>query len=241
MNKFKQYKSIPFEVKGLNQEKREVEGYISKFMNVDAVGDRVFPGAFDKSLKENGPLGLNRIPLCAQHDTKKPIGKFLDLRPDSQGLYFKAFIGTHTDGEDYYKMFKEGIIKEFSIGYVNVKTEPNEYQGLDIKELKLFEGSAVTIACNEQATLESVKSDTPAEMAVKALEEFDCMIDILAKKGVTEDNKLTLESKAYDLKSLYSNLLAATPAEEKSSQEPIQTEEEKQSGLLKELHKQFLT
>lgn len=239
MKKSISYKSIPLELKAMDSGKRTIEGYISKFMNVDAVGDRIFPGAFAKSLKENGPLGKNRIPLCAQHNLERPIGRFLELKADGDGLYFKAYVGTHTEGEDYYRMFKEGIIKEFSIGYINIQTEPNEFGGLDIKELKLMEGSAVTIACNEEALLEGVKSLTPAEKAEKDLEKFDVMIKTLAKKGVEEDNKLILECQAYQLKSLYEELVLSTQVAEEPALKSEPTEEEEHKQLLMELHRQF--
>ena len=73
---------------------------------------------------------------------------------------WKLPFGTHRDGDDYYRMTKEGIINEFSVGFVPIQKERNDKGGFDITEIKLYEVSAVTVAANEEAVVTDIKSET---------------------------------------------------------------------------------
>ena len=133
------HKTSKFQVKESNDDNRTVKGYASVFKNLDSDNDVIQKGAFNKTVKEWGPEGKDRIKLVAQHDMKRPVAKITDLKEDAEGLYMEAKFGTHTDGEDYYRMAKEGIINEFSVGFVPVEKEENDKGGFDITNIKLYE------------------------------------------------------------------------------------------------------
>jgi HK97 family phage prohead protease len=57
------------------------EGLLATYNNVDLGGDTIEPGAFTKSLQENG----NVIPLLWQHDSRQPIGS-LTVADTAAGL-----------------------------------------------------------------------------------------------------------------------------------------------------------
>ena len=151
-------KSASFVTKGVDEDKRMVKGYASVFNNVDSDKDRLIKGSFNRTLKEWGPEGMNRIKLVSQHNINKPVAKIVKMYEDEKGLYMEAQFGTHQDGEDHYRMVKEGILTEFSIGFVGTQKEDNEMGGIDFKQVKLYEVSLVTVAANDEALVTEVKS-----------------------------------------------------------------------------------
>lgn len=165
------HKTSKFEVKESNDEKRMIKGYASVFGNLDSDNDVIEKGSFNRTIKAWGPEGKDRIKLCAQHDMSRPIARITELKEDANGLYMEARFGTHTDGDDYYRMAKEGIINEFSVGFVPVQKEENEKGGYDISEIKLYEVSMVTVAANDEAVVTDVKSADPMKLVNQVEDE----------------------------------------------------------------------
>src|ERR1700742_4928181 len=94
------------------------EGLLATYNNVDHGGDTIEPGAFTKSLQENG----NVVPLLWQHDSRSPIGS-LTVTDTAVGLTVKGKILLDTSVGDYaYKTLKHSAIKGMSIGYDPVKS-----------------------------------------------------------------------------------------------------------------------
>jgi uncharacterized protein len=148
---------LAFEVKAISEDKRTIEGYASVFGNVDSYGDRVMPGAFLKSLKENA----SRVKVAYQHDVWDGlVGKPLEIREDSFGLFTKSYISKTAKGDELLTLAKDGVIDEMSIGYnlVPGKFYENEFGGLDLHEVKLREYSFVTWGANSLAKVTAVKS-----------------------------------------------------------------------------------
>ena len=128
------------------------EGLLATYNNVDLGGDLIEPGAFQKTLQENGPT----VPLLWQHDTRQPIGT-LTLMDTSEGLAVKGEILTTTPPGDYaYKTLKKSIVQGLSIGYDAVKSV---WDGpvRRLKEIRLWEGSVVTFPMDTHALITSVK------------------------------------------------------------------------------------
>lgn len=168
-------KTAKFVVKNFDDNERIVRGYGAFYGNEDSDGDIIHQGAFARSLKEWGPKGEDRIKLCAQHDMYRPIAKMIHMKEDDKGLYIEARFGTHQDGEDYYRMAKEGIINEFSVGFMSLKDEPiaEEKPGRHIYQGKLYEVSMVTIAANNRAVVTDVKEDKDPLKLAKQVEDKD--------------------------------------------------------------------
>ena len=175
------FKSVQFIEKGFDDDKRIVKGYVSVFENVDSDKDRLMKGAFKRTLKEWGPEGMNRIKLVSQHNMRVPVGPIMKLYEDEKGLYMEAKFGTHRDGEDHYRMVKEGTLTEFSIGFVGYNKEDNTYGGRDFKAVDLYEVSLVTMAANDQAVVSSVKS------VEDELSDLDGIIKLASKLGDSEE------------------------------------------------------
>ena len=184
-----QQKTSKFTVKDFDDTTRIVKGYASVFNNEDSDKDVIQKGAFKRSIKALGPDGADRIKLLAQHKLDRPIGKMVVLKEDSNGLYMEAKFGTHRDGDDYYKMAKEGIINEFSVGFQAVQKEANDNGGNNISEIKLWEVSMVTIAANDEAVVTDVKSNSFSTL-VKQVEDEDLKFK-LEKEHLREITKST--------------------------------------------------
>ena len=167
-----QHKTSKFEVKEYDDESRVVKGYASVFSNLDSDNDVIKKGAFKKTIKEWGPEGKKRIKLIAQHNMSQPIGKFTKMQEDEHGLYIEAKFGTHSLGEDYYRMAKEGIMDEFSVGFAAIDKKENKAGGYDITNIKLYEVSMVTVAANDEAVVTEVKSEDTLKL-VKQVEDVD--------------------------------------------------------------------
>ena len=112
-------------------------------------------GAFSKSLKERRA----DIFFLNQHDWKQPHGRFSVLEEDEKGLYFESepLLDT-TYSSDLLKLYEAGIIKEHSIGYSVDKSDYNEKGIRLLKEVKLYEGSNVTLGMNPNTPFTGFKS-----------------------------------------------------------------------------------
>ena len=165
-------KASKFTIKETDDDSRIIKGYASVFGNLDSDSDVIKKGAFNRSIKEWGPEGQDRIKLVAQHDISRPVARITTLKEDSNGLYMEAKFGTHRDGQDYYAMAKDGIINEFSVGFQAIEKDDNEKGGYDITNIKLYEVSMVTIAANDEAVVTEVKSADPLKL-VKQVEDKD--------------------------------------------------------------------
>ena len=133
-----------------------VTGYFSAFGNIDSDGDIMMPGCFQKSISENGPNASNRIQFLWQHDVTQPLGKPSVLKEDGYGLYFEGKIEPTTWGKNALILYDAGVINEHSIGFVTVK-EQNMGDHNEIREVKLYEGSAVTFGANQYTPATGMK------------------------------------------------------------------------------------
>lgn len=171
-----EYKTTPIEVKQI--EGRTVTGFPAIFGNVDAGYDRVWKGAFKKTLAERG----ERIRHLWMHDASQPptaavrdiqeVGK-ADLPDDLKRKYPEATGGlmlvreylNTPRADEILAGIQAGAINEMSFGYDPVKYdfEPadgkSDWQVRNLRELRLWDTSDVNWGMNE-ATVAS-KSAVP--------------------------------------------------------------------------------
>ena len=171
-----EYKSLGLQVKDVDKKEGIVTGYFSAFDTLDSDGDIIRPGAFTKSIQENGPQSQKpRIKHLMNHDPSKPLGVIQELKEDSYGLYYSSKIGTHTLGADFIKMVESGLIAEHSIGFRTIKESKNDKEDYnEIFEIKLYEGSSLTAwGANENTPLLGLKGDVDTiGERIKAFEKF---------------------------------------------------------------------
>lgn len=132
-------------------------GYASLFGKTDLGRDRVERGAFRKSLKARGPAGIR---MLYQHDPASPIGTWLDIREDPQGLLVKGRIVEDTpSGREVLTLMRAGAVDGLSIGFKTIRSRPAGEGGVrSILEADLWEVSIVTFPMLPQARISQVKS-----------------------------------------------------------------------------------
>jgi len=139
-------------VKDVDVERRMIEGYYSVFDYKDSDGDIITPGAYTKTIKENGPSGKNRIMHLYQHDPLTVLGKPSMLVEDEKGLFFRTAISDTQLGTDVLKLYRDGVLTEHSVGINFVQRDySNEDEAYIVREVKMWEGSTVTWGANEMA------------------------------------------------------------------------------------------
>lgn len=146
-------KSLNLEIKGLSEE-GVFSAYASIFNNIDYENDTVVSGAFTKSIAEKTPV------MLWNHDTAEPIGIWTNLKEDEKGLFVegKLLINEVARAKEVYSLLKSGAISGLSIGY-SVNDYTYDEKGIrQLKDLTLHEISLVSIPCNDEARIISVKS-----------------------------------------------------------------------------------
>jgi len=176
-----------------------VKGYASVFDNKDSDNDIIRRGAYSKTIAENG----SRVKYLYQHDMSKPLGKMVHMEEDAKGLLFEAKIADTTLGKDVVELIKAGVITENSVGILPIqKEDKGDYR--EIKEVRLFEVSAVTLAANDQAMILDVKGNYDQE---KILKRYDNIAKLIRKGDISDELGFALEAEILKLKSLVTTLL----------------------------------
>jgi len=147
------------EIKAL-KETGEFEGYGSTFGgDPDVYGDVIAPGAFTESLEEHRSRGT--MPkMFWQHDSSRPIGKWLEASEDARGLLMRGKLNMAVQqAKEAYALLKEGDIDGLSIGYrIREYSVDTDTQVWTLEKLDLREVSVVSVGANEKATVASVKA-----------------------------------------------------------------------------------
>ena len=157
-----EFKSSFAGIKDVDTKNRIVTGYLSEFGSLDYDKDIIEKGAFTKSIMER----KNDIFFLNQHDWKQPHGKFNVLQEDNKGLYFESMqLPNTTYSNDLIELYSMGIVKEHSIGFSTIKSDWHK-DGITriIKEVKLYEGSNVTLGANPNTPFTGFKARTEKEI-----------------------------------------------------------------------------
>lgn len=126
--------------------------------------ETIAPGAFARAIDRASANGED-IDFLAEHDMTKILSSTrnnsLTLVEDNKGLYMSAKIANTTWGKDFYSLISEGIIRNFSFGFIvhefNDEWEFND-SGMHkrtIRDLELFEVSIVRYPAYPQSYVEA--------------------------------------------------------------------------------------
>lgn len=181
--------------------KKTIEAYVSIFDNIDYANDIIVKGAFSDSIKNKLPAGV------WMHNWEKPIAKTLEAREDEKGLYIKAeFIDGIQQAEEAYKLIKEGVVSEFSIGFMAEGYSFDKENHRIIEKATLFEWSPVIAGANPDTELVSIKARKEKEEKEKktpacrmtdetAQECVSRKVAELVKEGYESDEALAIAQK----------------------------------------------
>lgn len=198
-------------VKDVDTVGRRVTGFLTAFNNKDHDGDIAEKGMFAKTIMER----KNQIFFLNQHKWDQPHGKFAVLEEKEEGLYFESEKLPNTSySNDVLELYKEGILKEHSYGFVTTKSVQDKERGARIlKEVKLFEGSNVTVGANSNTPFTGFKSLTITQINEKS----SAIMKMLRTGTLTDDTFLQLE---YALKQLQMEAYQIGQKEALESKEP---------------------
>lgn len=209
-------------VKDVDVKEGIVIGYFSVFGNKDSDGDIIVPGAFKKTLQENGPQSTRpRILHLLQHDTWRPLGKPQVLKEDAHGLYFESKISDTTYGRDTLRLYEDGVLTEHSIGFRVVKREIDENtETTKLIELKLWEGSTVSWGANMEALVTGMKSENKEDVIKRLIKKIDA-INSAVRGGYTDDTVRQLEIELKQLQQIITSLAELVkPVSTSKTEEP---------------------
>lgn len=146
-------------LKDLDTSKGTAQVYLASFGNIDYDRDVIQKGAFTKTIQER--FSSNNIKFLMYHDMTRPAGVITDLMQDNFGLLANVKLSKNRDGSDLLIMYEEGTIDQHSIGFDIIKANDevvNDQKVQIIKEVRLWEGSAVTFGANPNTPVVEVKS-----------------------------------------------------------------------------------
>lgn len=233
------YKDVSGEevVKDVDTVKGIVTGYFSIFGNKDSDGDIIIPGAYRKTLKENGPASEKpRILHLFMHDSMKPLSKPYILKEDKKGLYFESKISDTSLGKDVLQLYLDKVLSEHSIGYQVVKREVDEaHEEQKLLELKLWEGSTVSWGANMEALVETVKGEGKESKSWELLISKLDALNTAMKSSYTDDTARQIEISFNQLKQLIVSLLTQKPDPTPVKEEPKVTADQLMAKLFTHL------
>lgn len=232
-------------IKDIDATGRTVQFYGSAFGNEDSDGDIIMPGAYTKTILENGPgTAQPRIKHLAQHDTYTIIGKFTELTEDSTGLLCTSVIANTAAGNDALALYELDLY-EHSVGFQTMKslldnTDP-ENPIRRLTELKLWEVSSVTWGANANTPLVGMKGYDPtkpvnAQTALLTVDALNARMGKLFKAlrtGNMQDSTYEhLQAEADSLQTAYKGLISlpSTPAKPTESRPLIIDSAEQQKA-----------
>ena len=117
------YTASAFNIKELPQANEKIdsiyiEGYAST-MDVDRAGDVVPPTVWEAGLQNY----LKNPIILAYHDHDDPVGRMVDYRVDSKGLWIKARISA---AAEVFNLIKDNVLTAFSVGFRVKDAEYNQ-------------------------------------------------------------------------------------------------------------------
>ncbi|WP_313673267.1 HK97 family phage prohead protease [Mycolicibacterium sp.] len=190
--------------------------YASVFGNVDSYGDIVVKGAFANDLDRWEKSG-NAIPLLFGHNMSDPdfnIGSVLSAQEDEVGLKVTAQLDLENPkAKQVYRMLKGKRINQMSFAYdvidgAATKSDDDE-DVYEIRDLKLYEVSVVTVGANAETEILSVKTmPTVAERLIT---------DVKAGRVLSAKNESELRS-AHEALGRVLKVLDNTSDEQKASE-----------------------
>lgn len=162
-------KTMTIEVKAIDLDEGQFEGYAAVFGNKDSYGDVIIPGAFTDTLAEYGDNGKG-VPVYWCHDFKDPfknIGATVWAKEDSRGLRVRVQLDLDTqNAKQTLKLLKEGRVNQMSFGYTVLEgafVESEEHGFFyELRKLKLHEVSVVPIGANQETEILAAKAAATA-------------------------------------------------------------------------------
>ena len=235
MNLF-QTKNIDLSVKDIDTAGRRVKIMLSRFDNVDSDGDIIANGAFAKSIQERGSESKSnrKIKFLRYHDFEHQIGIFKKLEETPEGLIAYGELSRSTKGNDAFLDYQDGVITEHSIGFQEIpdkiRVKPNGDRLL--KEVILWEGSAVTFGANSETPLFTVSKGNGADYLEKLNKKMFGLTNALKNGKGTDERLEEIEMNLRVCQTKYNEVISSLTVKEPAEATPaIKSDESKEFYL----------
>jgi HK97 family phage prohead protease len=225
-------KTLDGSVLDVDDKTRRVKTAWNKTGVLDHDKDIIEKSAFDKTIKENGPKSKNLIWHLTDHkpSLKDAVGKPSEIIMEGDFLVAITDIPKTSWGNDVLEFYKTATINQHSIGFSTVKREVFndddwEKRYTVIKEVKLYEGSAVLWGANEHTPTLSVGKSLTKEDSEKEFLKINTELDSFAKlfkSGHLSDQAFELiELRMIQLTSTLQQLFETTTRPAQKAVEPV--------------------
>ena len=208
------------EVKDLDIQTRRVKIMLANFDSLDSDKDIIRKGAFKKSIEERGPGSTSnrKIAFLRYHDWEHPIGKFVHIEETNEGLIGEAQLGRSPKADAAMLDYQDDMINEHSIGfnYIEDKTqyvERGEASYWEIKEVQLWEGSAVTFGANSLTPTLDVSKGNHLEVIDKVNKKMTSLINALKNGKGTDERLFEIEMALKVCQQQYNSLVNFEPSD----------------------------
>lgn len=160
-----------------------IEGYASTWVREpDSYGDIVKQGAFKRTLQEWYDSG-RKIPFLWSHgmdDLKAFIGS-ATADEDDYGLHFVAELDDTPEAQRVRELYKDGRLSKFSFAYDTLDQAQVELEdgrkANELRDLTIYEISAVTVPANDTAEVIAVKAST-ADAVITTEASTDYVVEV---------------------------------------------------------------
>ena len=166
------------EKKEINEEERSIVAWGSKAI-IDRDKELIKGDAWDLTSFRKNPV------LMLSHDYRQPpIGRVLWTKTSKEGLRFKAQFAKTQLADEIYGLYKDGIMKAFSVGFIPKKWEDipeekgnNEKPKRIYTDVELLEISCVSVPSCPDALIDAYSN---GKIKTKALgEEIEKIIELV--------------------------------------------------------------
>lgn len=206
-----EFKALKMTEVKVDRKKRRVEGWAAAYGNIDLGGDRIHPGAGQKTIEDRMPRQL--IKFFWNHEFG--IGMPEALEEHSTGLLAVGKVTDHPEFDKYLAQIEQGVAAHESIGYSVVKatfTEEDEELIREIKEYKLFEWGPVYWPMNELAEITGIKAAheiRALDSLAGSLRDLQKAHSMLAVGGLSSEHERDVKSLLSDIQCVGGEMLTA--------------------------------
>ena len=223
------YKDISLPPLDIDKKTRKVKIVISEMGSTDLDNDIIDEKAYDKTIMERGPMGTKQIHHLRDHDVSFSTGfisTFSELYTSGKQLIGLSELPDTVIGNDMYKLYDSGLVKEHSVGFQTVESIRGKSADDPriITQIKLYEGSAVIFGANPNTpTLSVGKSLGKPEMIIKISERLKIIIKEIRNGSYSDKTFSLLELYQKQLEDSYAVLTTdTTEAGDKMPLLPVQ-------------------
>jgi uncharacterized protein len=236
MKTYYEIKTVSDSVLDVDDSSRRVKTVLNRVNYKDFDEDVISKNAFDKTIRERGPQGKNLIWHLTDHNPslKTAIGKFSEVFMEGENLIGVTNVPNTSWGNDVLEFYKTGHINQHSIGFKSIQSEKQKDAAYGdynlIKEVMLFEGSAVLWGANDATPTVSVgksltKEERETEYA-KCLQTIGKLAKTLRNGTLTDDSfelvEIQLTQLQEKLQLLFDQMKATEPDKPSTQPEPVE-------------------